>query len=90
MRQVRLLAVMLAILCSSGHQCSCHFMAWREMNGVDLADGELEDDEDITGAIEQLAEMALLGSGHSAQLFPETIEEAYAAFGDEAQWRIAL
>ena len=44
----------------------------------------------MAAAVGQIAEMALLGVGHAPQMFPETLEETYAAYGDEVQWRVAL
>lgn len=47
-------------------------------------------DQELAAAVGQIAEMALLGTGHAAQMFPETLEEAYAAYGEEVQWRVIL
>lgn len=47
-------------------------------------------DDDLGAVVEQIAELALLGSGQAAQIYPETLEETYAAYGEETQWRVML
>jgi hypothetical protein len=44
----------------------------------------------MAAAVSQIAEMALLGVGHAAQMFPESLDESYAAFGGEVQWKVVL
>ncbi|KAL4522814.1 hypothetical protein Ndes2437A_g07565 [Nannochloris sp. 'desiccata'] len=45
---------------------------------------------ELTRAIDQMASLALLGIGDAAQMFPETLEEVYASYADEMEWRIML
>jgi hypothetical protein len=44
----------------------------------------------VARAVEQIAELALLGLGSMAQVFPETIEEAEEAFAEEQTFRVIL
>jgi hypothetical protein len=46
--------------------------------------------DEMAKAIDQMASLALLGVGDAAQMFPETLEEAYASYADEMEWRIML
>lgn len=48
------------------------------------------DDWELQRAINQLAELALLGGGHADQLFPDSLDEMYAAALDEAPFRVVL
>lgn len=50
------------------------------------------DAADLQFAVNQIAEMALLGAGHTDQMFPETMDEFYenAMMGDEVQSRIIM
>jgi hypothetical protein len=48
------------------------------------------DDLELQRAINQLAELALLGGGHADQLFPDSLDEMYAAALDEAPFRVVL
>ena len=41
-------------------------------------------------AIDQLAELVLLGAGDADRLFPDSLEEMYEAYADETQWRVML
>ncbi|PRW57862.1 helicase MOV-10 [Chlorella sorokiniana] len=54
------------------------------------AEGAEEQDEELQRAIGQLAELALLGAGRAADVYPETLEEMYAASLDEAPFRVML
>lgn len=47
-------------------------------------------DAELQRAIGQLAELALLGAGHATDLFPESLDELYAAAADEAFFRVLL
>ena len=50
-----------------------------------------EDEGEIARAVEAIAELALLGAGDIDKLFPESLDEAYAAYGaDEMEWRVVL
>ena len=50
-----------------------------------------EDEGEIAKAVEAIAELALLGAGDIDKLFPESLDEAYAAYGaDEMEWRVVL
>ena len=50
-----------------------------------------EDKGEIAKAVEAIAELALLGAGDIDKLFPESLDEAYAAYGaDEMEWRVVL
>jgi hypothetical protein len=53
-------------------------------------DGQAAEDRDVARAVEQIAELALLGLGSMAQVFPETIEEAEEAFAEEQTFRVIL
>jgi hypothetical protein len=48
------------------------------------------DNEELKAAIEQIAELALLGAGDSDLMFPETIEDYEIAMQEELPSRIAL
>jgi putative helicase MOV10L1 len=62
------------------------------------ADSNQDSGENTTSAsgtelmrtIDQMASLALLGVGDTAQMFPETLEEAYASYADEMEWRVML
>eukprot|EP00955_Chlamydomonas_euryale_P060109 357613-Chlamydomonas_euryale.AAC.3 len=59
----------------------------------DGGEGEGDDDDnddELRAAAEQLAEMALLGAGDSASMFPQTLEDYEVAMAEEAPSRIAL
>lgn len=45
---------------------------------------------EIEKAIEQLAQMSLLGMGDLDRTFPESLEDMYAAYAEEQSWRVAL
>jgi hypothetical protein len=47
-------------------------------------------DAELQRAIGQLAELALLGAGRAAELFPDSLDELYAAAADEAPFRVLL
>ena len=50
-----------------------------------------EGDAELQRAIGQLAEMALLGAGDADRIFPDTLDEAFAALGEEdLAWRVML
>ena len=49
-----------------------------------------EEDEELQRAIGQLAELALLGAGRADELFPDSLDEMYAAAADEAPFRVML
>lgn len=54
------------------------------------ADGEASEDE-MKQAVEAIAELALLGVGLADVMYPKTLDEAYAAYGnDEMEWRVVL
>lgn len=53
-------------------------------------DGDTPSATELTRAIDLMASLALLGVGDTAQMFPETLEEAYASHADEMEWRIML
>ena len=54
------------------------------------AGAKKEEDLELVRAIEQLAELALLGSGRAADMYPATLEEMYDASLDEAPFRVVL
>jgi AAA domain len=73
------------------------FMNQNNSNSTGDAGGEINYNEEDNGndtemarAIDQMASLALLGVGDTAQMFPETLEEAYASYADEMEWRIML
>ncbi len=42
-------------------------------------------------AVEAIAELALLGVGSADLMYPKTLDEVYAAYGnDEMEWRVVL
>ena len=48
-------------------------------------------DQEMSEAVEAIAELALLGMGNAATMYPNTLDEAYAAYGsDEMEWRVVL
>ena len=68
--------------------CVLHPSGVRLHHGCESAG---EDDGQIAKAVEAIAELALLGAGDIDKLFPESLDEAYAAYGaDEMEWRIVL
>lgn len=48
------------------------------------------EDAELERAVGQLAELALLGAGRAAQLYPATLDELYEAAQDEAPFRVVL
>lgn len=59
-----------------------------EEGSLSVAAGEHEGD--LAAAVSQIAEMALLGAGHAAHMFPESLDEFNDAHGGETQWRVVL
>ena len=55
-----------------------------------LIGGEREGEAEMQRAIDQLAELVLLGAGDADRLFPDSLEEMYEAYADETQWRVML
>jgi hypothetical protein len=54
------------------------------------ADGEAGEAE-MKQAVAAIAELALLGVGAADVIYPKTLDEAYAAYGnDEMEWRVVL
>ena len=54
------------------------------------ADGKLGEEE-MRQAVEAIAELALLGVGSADVMYPKTLDEAHAAYGnDEMEWRVVL
>ena len=49
-----------------------------------------QEDAELQRAIGQLAELALLGSGSAGDLYPDSLDEMYAAAADEAPFRVML
>ena len=50
-----------------------------------------EEDGQLAKAVEAIAELALLGAGDIDKIFPESLDDAYAAYGaDEMEWRVVL
>ena len=49
-----------------------------------------EADAELDRAVGQLAELALLGAGRAAELFPSTLDELYEAALDESPFRVVL
>jgi putative helicase MOV10L1 len=63
------------------------------IDNYEIGNGHSEehvDSVEMAKAIDQMASLALLGAGDQAQMFPETLEEAYASYADEMEWRIML
>ncbi len=56
---------------------------------VSSADGG-NSDEDVEAAVQQIAEMALLGAGCADMMFPDSLEEFYELAADELVFRVAL
>ncbi|BDA50870.1 probable helicase MOV-10 at C-terminar half [Coccomyxa sp. Obi] len=53
--------------------------------------GGEEGEEEMKQAVEAIAELALLGVGSADVMYPKTLDEAYAAYGnDEMEWRVVL
>ncbi|KAK9825126.1 hypothetical protein WJX81_000626 [Elliptochloris bilobata] len=48
------------------------------------------DAEEVGAAAGMAAELALLGGGDADRLYPGSLEEAYAAGADEAEWRVMI
>lgn len=45
----------------------------------------------MADVIGRIAELALLGVGNADHMFPDSLDESYAAFGgEELAWRVAL
>lgn len=56
-----------------------------------LATGGEEGEEEMKQAVEAIAELALLGVGSADLMYPKTLDEVYAAYGnDEMEWRVVL
>lgn len=55
-------------------------------------DEDNDEEEDLQGAIDQLAELALLGAGDMDRLYPDhdDLDQAYEAYAEEMQWRVLL
>ena len=71
-------------------------MAYTRLGGADKSETHIEwrgagEEGEIAKAVEAIAELALLGAGDIDKLFPESLDEAYAAYGaDEMEWRVVL
>jgi hypothetical protein len=48
------------------------------------------DAAEVAAAAGLAAELALLGAGDADRLFPASLDDAYAAGADEAEWRVML
>ena len=64
-----------------------------DFDGLDVVshnEGGGGDGGEMARAVDQMAALALLGSGDAARTFPETLEEMHDAYAEETQWRIML
>lgn len=68
------------------HQLHCNEVKVK----VEVNEEEKELEIDLQSTIDRLADLALLGSGSSSMMYPETMEEAQAAFAEEMEWRVML
>ena len=49
-----------------------------------------DNDEELAATIDQIAALALLGTGNLASMFPETLDEMHEAYEKETQWRVMM
>jgi hypothetical protein len=49
-----------------------------------------DDDVQLALAVQAIAEAAQLGVGSAEQLYPQTLDEYYAACEEEQPWKVAL
>ena len=64
---------------------------WRNQSETHIAWRVAGVEEEIAKAVEAIAELALLGAGDIDKIFPESLDEVYAAYGaDEMEWRVVL
>lgn len=47
-------------------------------------------EEELAEATSLMAELALLGGGDADRIFPASLDDAYAAGADEAEWRVMM
>ncbi len=55
-----------------------------------LAGTGAPDADELAAAAGMMAELALLGGGDADRVYPGSLEEAYAAGADEAEWRVMI
>jgi len=79
----------------SARPCAC-VTSWARRAHVSVrpraraaADGA-PDAAEVAAAAGLAAELALLGAGDADRLFPASLDDAYAAGADEAEWRVML
>lgn len=53
-------------------------------------DGDYDEDDELSTAIHQMADLALLGGGASALMYPQTLDEMMEAYAEETEWRVML
>jgi len=61
----------------------------RELLGLFGAE-DVDDSAELSAAVAAIAAMAQLGLGGADVLYPQSLDEYYAACEDELQWRVAL
>lgn len=87
--------VQVAVQCSAVHLSRVllcmNSLLWSRILFMEDSWNAGEDEGEIVKAVEAIAELALLGAGDIDKLFPESLDEAYAAYGaDEMEWRVVL
>lgn len=55
-----------------------------------LADGGSDDEQQLALAVQAIAEAAQLGMGSAGLMYPQTLDEYYAACEEEQPWKVAL